>query len=200
MNLIRAYAQLDIKAAEQSNGKRVFRGIASTPTTDSYGDVVESQGAEVDFPLPFLWMHDSRDPIGWITSAKASKTQIEVEGEVADIPEDGELKQRLETAWQYLKNKLVRGLSIGFNPIESARIDQTYGIHYTRWRWLELSAVTIPANMDASITAIKSIDTKLRAASGRSMQLRAPTVARSPLVRGTSRSDGRPTGFIGIPS
>ena len=200
MNLIRAYTQLDIKAAEQSNGKRIFRGVASTPTTDSYGDIVESQGAEADMPLPFLWMHDSRDPIGWITAYRASKTQIEVDGEVADIPEEGELKQRLEMAWQYLKNKLVRGLSIGFNPIESARIDGTYGIHYMRWRWLELSAVTIPANMDASITAIKSIDTKLRAASGHLMQRRAPALARSPLARGTSLPVGKPGGFIGIPS
>jgi hypothetical protein len=35
-----------------------------------------------------------------------------------------------------------------------------------KWLWLELSAVTIAANGDASIQTIKSIDSRLLAASG----------------------------------
>lgn len=194
----RAYSVLEIRAAGEKDGKRLFSGIATTPTTDSYGDVVESKGAEFSLPIPLLWQHDSRDPIGWVTSAKVTEKGIEVEGEVADIADEGELKQRLATAWQMLKNKLVRGLSIGFNPIESARIDGTYGYRFLKWRWVELSAVTIPANMDASITAIKSIDTKLRAASGPEQR-----GARRPVVRSSPRSGtpapGRPAGFFILP-
>ena len=103
---------------------------------------------------------------GWVTAATVTSKGIEISGEVADVPEDGELKTRLATAWQSIKSKLVRGLSIGFNAIEHAQIDGTWGVRFVKWEWLELSAVTIPANSDASITAIKSADDSARAALG----------------------------------
>lgn len=159
----RAYATLELKDAGDG-AKRTFSGIASTPTTDRMGDVVEPKGAQFKLPIPLLWQHDSRQPIGWVTAAKITDKGIEISGEVADVPEEGELKKRLATAWQSMKAKLVRGLSIGFNSIESARIDGTYGLRFMKWEWLELSAVTIPANSDCSITAIKSADQAIRRA------------------------------------
>ena len=64
----------------------------------------------------------------------------------------------------HLLAKLVRGLSIGFSATESARIEPGYGLRFLKWQWLELSAVTIPANADCSITAIKSADQAIRRA------------------------------------
>jgi HK97 family phage prohead protease len=151
----RAYAVLEIKSVDEE--KRTFRGIATTPSTDRMGDIVEPKGAVFKLPLPLLWQHNPGDPIGWVHTAKITSAGIEVEGEIANIPEEGELKNRLQKAWQMLKNKLVRGLSIGFNSIESSRIENTYSYHFLKWEWLELSAVTIPANQEATITAIKSI-------------------------------------------
>lgn len=161
----RAYAVLEIKAVDEE--KRTFRGIATTPSTDRMGDIVDPKGAVFKLPLPLLWQHNSADPIGWVRTAKVTSAGIEVEGEIADIPEEGELKNRLLKAWQMLKNKLVRGLSIGFNSIEAARIENTYSYHFLKWEWLELSAVTIPANQEATITAIKSICAEQPPASGR---------------------------------
>lgn len=161
----RAYATIEIKDVVGADGeKRTFTGIASTPTTDRMGDIVEPKGAQFKLPIPLLWQHDSRQPIGWVTAAKVTDKGIEISGEVADVPEEGELKTRLATAWQSIKAKLVRGLSIGFNSIESARIDGTYGLRFMKWEWLELSAVTIPANSDCSINAIKSADQAIRRA------------------------------------
>lgn len=164
----RAYATLSIKGMSDDDkpGKRTFSGIASTPSTDRMGDIVEPKGAQFKLPIPLLWQHDSRQPIGWVTAAKVTANGIDIEGEVADVPEDGELKTRLATAWQSIKAGLVRGLSIGFNAIEHAQIDGTWGVRFMKWEWLELSAVTIPANSDASITAIKAADTQTRAALG----------------------------------
>jgi HK97 family phage prohead protease len=162
----RAYSVLEIRATGEANGKRTFSGIATTPATDSYDDIVEPKGAEFALPLPLLWQHNASDPIGWVTSAKVTAKGIEIQGEVASVTEEGPLKQRLSMAWDYLRNKLVRGLSIGFKPIESARIEGSYGYRYTKWKWLELSAVTIGANHEATITAIKSADAALRALSG----------------------------------
>jgi len=154
----KAFSKFEVKSVSQgADGKRRFTGTASTPTPDLVEDVVEPKGAEFELPIPFLWQHDHADPIGWITSAKVTDKGIDVEGEVADIPEDGVLKDRLLTAWQMIKNKLVRGLSIGFRTLEYAFIEGTnYGMHIQKWKWLELSAVTIPANQEATITAIKA--------------------------------------------
>jgi HK97 family phage prohead protease len=155
----RAYATLQIKSvATSADGKRTFTGIASTPSLDRQGDIVEPSGAQFTLPIPFLWQHDSKQPIGWINKATVTAQGIAVEGEVADIPEEGSLKDKLTEAWQYIKNKLVRGLSIGFDPIERRKIDGASGYRYTKWNFLELSAVTIPANQDASITSIKRFD------------------------------------------
>ena len=52
---------------------------------------------------------------------------------------------------------LVRGLSIGFQALETSFIDT--GIKFIKWLWLELSAVTIPANQSASIQVIRNLHT-----------------------------------------
>src|SRR5690625_5761358 len=70
---------------------------------------------------------------------------------------------RLQEAWHSIKTGLVRGLSIGFNPKEYSFMDNG-GVHFLKWDWTELSAVTIPANAEATITAIKSFDQEQRAA------------------------------------
>lgn len=159
-----AYSTLEIKEMSDEPGKRTFKGIATTPTADKVGDIVEPKGAEFKLPIPLCWMHNSHDPVGWVTSAKVTAKGIEIEGEFAKIDEPQSLKDRLDTAWAMVKGKLVRGLSIGFKPMEYTRIDDTYSYRYTKWLWLELSPVTIPANVDCSITSIKSADQALRRA------------------------------------
>jgi hypothetical protein len=81
---------------------------------------------------------------------------------------------------------LVRGLSIGFQPLEHARIEGTYGYRFMKWLWLELSAVTIPANADASIQTIKSLDVGRPAATGN-----GPDSSNTPGVTGTVRAKSR---------
>jgi HK97 family phage major capsid protein/HK97 family phage prohead protease len=156
-----------LKAVDEADGKRTFTGIASTISTDRMDDIVVPGGAKFKLPLPLLWQHNSREPIGWVTAARVSATGIEVDCEVHNEKEPGKLKDRLDEAWQSLKAKLVRGLSIGFNAIEYNRIEGSYGLKYIEWEWLELSPVTIAANQDASILAIKSADAALLAAIGR---------------------------------
>jgi HK97 family phage major capsid protein/HK97 family phage prohead protease len=162
--LKRAYSVLEIRAIDED--KREIHGIATTPSVDSYGDIVEPKGAEFTLPIPFLWQHRSEQPIGHVTRAKVTKEGIEVVVKLVSTDEPGTLKDRLDEAWQSIKLKLVRGLSIGFSPIEYSRIEDTYSYRFIKWAWRELSAVTIPANQEATITAIKSIDTAQRAASG----------------------------------
>lgn len=191
----RAYSTLEIKAVEGGGDKRRFTGIATTPTADRVGDIVEPKGAMFKLPIPLLWQHDHRQPIGWVTSATVTAKGIEIEGEVADIPEDGKLKDRLQEAWQSIKHGLVRGLSIGFSPIESADIQGSWAQRFLKWEWLELSAVTIAANSEASIQTIKSIDTETRAALGltRKAVVRLDT---PPGVTGTKKATGPEPVFL----
>lgn len=163
----RAYSLLTVKAYDDD--LREMTGIATTPSVDRTGDVVEPRGATFQLPIPMLWQHDSRQPIGHITSAKVTDAGIEIKAKMVKIDEPGKLKDRLDEAWQSIKSGLVRGLSIGFKELESARIADTYSYRYLKYLLLEISAVTIPANQDCSITTIKSLDQQQRrAASGAS--------------------------------
>jgi uncharacterized protein len=162
----RAYSTIEIKAVEEAGGKRTFTGIASTIRTDRMDDIVVPSGAVFKLPIALCWQHNTKEPVGWVRAARVSEKQIEVDCEIHNETEPGRLKDRLDEAWQSLKSKLVRGLSIGFNPLEYSRIDGSYGLKYLSWEWLELSPVTVPANADSSITAIKTIDTETRAALG----------------------------------
>ncbi len=165
MKMQRAYSLLTLKNIDEE--KREITGIATTPTTDRMGDIVEPEGAEFQLPIPLLWQHNSREPIGEVYEAKVTSDGILVKARILKIDEPGKLKDRLDEAWQSIKYKLVKGLSIGFQPLETADIEGTWGYRFLRWMWLELSAVTIAANGEASIQTVKSIDRALLAASGR---------------------------------
>ncbi len=165
----RAYSLFTIKSINEE--QRVIEGIATTPSTDRMGDIVEPEGAQFKLPLPLLWQHNSREPVGEVIAAKATPDGITFQAQFAKILELGALKDRIDAAWQSVKYKLVKGMSIGFNPIESAQIKDTWAEHFLKWEWLELSCVTIPANVDATITTIKSADEALLAASGEKQRL-----------------------------
>ena len=155
----RAYATLDVKSIEED--ARIIRGVASTPTADRMDDIVEPDGARFALPLPLLWQHDSRQPIGHVTEAKITKAGIEI---AAEIKKD--VDTEIDKAWRYIKTKLVRGLSIGFRSLETEPIKDSRGLRFKSWEWLELSAVTIPANAEASIHTIKQFDTGAPALTG----------------------------------
>jgi HK97 family phage major capsid protein/HK97 family phage prohead protease len=150
--LDRAYATLDVKGFDLD--LREIDGIATTPCTDRGGDIVECDGALFTLPLPLLWQHDQSQPIGEVIDAQVTPTGIHIKARFAKVEEPGALRDRLDTAWQSVKAKLVRGLSIGFQPLEMVPLKR--GNHIKRWQWAELSAVTIPANVQATITNIKS--------------------------------------------
>jgi HK97 family phage major capsid protein/HK97 family phage prohead protease len=165
----RAYSLLTLKAVDEE--KRILKGIATTPTADLCDDIVEPKGAEFSLPIPFLWQHDSERPVGHVTKANVTKDGIQVEIQLQKIDEPGTVKDRLDAAWQDIKLGLVRGLSIGFQPVETSRIEGSFGTRFLRWIWLELSGVTVAANSDCSIQTIKAIDsTAQRAATGHKLQ------------------------------
>jgi HK97 family phage major capsid protein/HK97 family phage prohead protease len=159
----RAYSILNVKAVSEE--KREIRGIATTPSTDRMGDIVEPLGVKFRNPLALLHQHDSARPVGHVTFSKPTAKGIEFTAQVIKVDQPGELKNRVDLAWDEVKAGLVRAVSIGFRPIEMAFMD-TGGIRFLESEVLELSLVTIPANADATITSVKSIDHAEMAARG----------------------------------
>ena len=151
----KAYSFLQVKSVDDE--QRIIAGIASTVTADRYDDIMEPAGAEFVLPMPFLWQHSHSQPIGEVIAAEIKDGSIEVQIKIAKIDEEGKLKDRIEEAWQSIKTGLVKGLSIGFRGKEVAEIAGTWGLHFIKWEWYELSAVTVPANADCTITSIKSL-------------------------------------------
>ncbi len=151
----RAYSSLVIKSVDE--GKRIIRGIATTPAPDRVGDIVEPLGVKFTNPMPFLWQHDHKKPIGQVKFDKPTAEGITFEAEIFSLDEPGVVKDRLDEAWQSIRIGLVRAVSIGFRAIEYTYIDAG-GIRFTESEVYELSAVTIPAQAEAVMTSIKNMD------------------------------------------
>lgn len=167
----RAYSLIEFKAAD-SGDKITLTGIASTPSPDRMSDIVVPEGAQYKLPIPLLWQHDSGQPIGHVVRAKVTKSGIEITAELLKG-----VTAKIDECVALIKAGLVRGLSIGFRGLDVEQIEGSWGVKFKTWEWLELSAVTIPANAEASIVSIKSIDSELRAASGRKQRGDSPGVS-----------------------
>lgn len=175
----RAYSILTVKSVDED--ARIIEGIASTPTPDRMGDIVEPEGAVFKLPLPLLWQHDASKPVGAVEWAKPTKTGIPFKARFAK----GVLPY-IDEAWALVKAGLVRGMSIGFKPIEYSELADSYGLRFTSYEWLELSCVTIPANAECSITTIKAADAATLAALGRKGGAVVRLDAPSPGATGTT--------------
>jgi HK97 family phage prohead protease len=151
----RAWSTLTVKSVDQET--RTIEGIASTPTIDRMGDIVEPMGAEFSLPLPLLFAHQHTSPVGHVVAADADAKGIRFRARIAKISEPGQMKDLVDKAWHAVKAGLMRGISIGFSPKEYEPIRETGGLRFTKYALYEMSLVAIPANADASINLIKSL-------------------------------------------
>jgi HK97 family phage prohead protease len=149
----KAYSVFEIKSADEAQG--IITGIASTPEADRIGDIVEPHGAVFKLPIPLLWQHDSKSPLGHVLRASVTDKGIEIVAKVALGVTD-----EIDRAFKLIRAGVVRGLSIGFRGLEAEQIKSSLsnGIRFKKWEWLELSTVTIPANASASIATVKQYD------------------------------------------
>lgn len=154
MNVQRAYSLFEVK--ELDDQKRVFTGWATTPTPDRYGDTVNPLGAKFANPLPLLHQHNHGEPIGLVNFSAPTAKGIQFQAEIPTIADEGPLKDRVDTAWGEIKNRLVRAVSIGFRAVKYAFRDDG-GIDFQEIEIYELSAVTVPALPDAVITEVKAM-------------------------------------------
>src|SRR5262245_2044867 len=161
----RAYALVHVKQVDDE--QRLITGTATTPTPDRIGDIIEPMGVQFRNPLPLLLYHQNDKPVGTVKFNKPTKTGITFEARLPQISNPGTLKARVDEAWDSIKAGLLQGVSIGFRAIEESFLDDG-GIRFIETEVLELSLVTVPANMEATIDTVKMIDAEILAASGNS--------------------------------
>jgi HK97 family phage major capsid protein/HK97 family phage prohead protease len=163
----RAYSVLHVKSIDVEG--RTISGVASTPTPDRMGDIVVPLGMKFKNPSPLLLFHDTTRPVGTVKFDKPTEDGLTFTAKLVDPAEvtSESLRERVTEAWESIKLKLIRGVSIGFRPLDDGieLNPKTGGLVFTKTEILELSLVTIPANSEATILSIKQFD---QAGSGRS--------------------------------
>lgn len=143
---------LDVKAA--ADGR--FSGYGSVfGNVDSYNEIVapnafaESLAAR-SRPLPVLWQHKTDSPIGVYDVVREDAKGLYVEGRL--LVKDVALARE---AHALMRENAVSGLSIGYWTRESSYDEKTGVRTLTKLDLEEVSIVTMPANDDARIDAVK---------------------------------------------
>lgn len=157
----RAYSRLDVKAIDDE--RRTIKGIATTPTLDRDGDIVEPMGAQFAIPMALMLDHNHTQQVGHVVFAKPTKTGIPFEASIVKFDEPGEVKNLVDKAWHLVKTKLRSFVSIGFKPLaDGVELLESGGLKFNKWEWVELSLVSLPANREAVIMEAKSLDAAVR--------------------------------------
>lgn len=129
-----------------SSGKRKIRGLASSISVDREGDSVVPGGAQWQaLPIPLLWQHSHRDPVGWVTSIDVRSDGIWIEAEFA------EGAGRADEVWNMVDAGLIGHYSIGFRGIKYEPLPSG-GRRWTQYELLEISVCVVPMNPDAKIS------------------------------------------------
>jgi HK97 family phage major capsid protein len=160
---------LELKAIDDTAGRRRIRGTASTPKPDRQKHILEVAGATFAAEIPLLLHHHRETPVG-VARLRKGKDAITFEAELPVIDEAGPVKDEVDRAWTSITSEppLIKGVSVGWRPIDDAsielRADGTVRFHKSEI--CELSLVTVPANVDATIDRVAALDVAYRAAAG----------------------------------
>jgi HK97 family phage prohead protease len=157
---MKAWSLLEVKQVDDE--RRIIRGIATTPTVDRMGDVVDPEGVVFRGPVKLHLYHKHDLPVGRVLFDRPTKRGIPFEATIPNVSEAGTVRERVNEAWHSVKYFLLDAVSIGFNPLEGGvELLKSGGLLFKKWEMLELSLVGVPANPDAVITAFKSADAAL---------------------------------------
>lgn len=158
------FKYLKFDDSQVSIEERTFKGYASTfGNVDEVNDIIEAgafkksikeRGPNGSNQIKVLWQHS--DPLGVPTVMKEDTNGLYVEGKIS--------KTRLgDEALELMRDGVVDKMSIGFSiPKGKFEYDEKMGVRRIKEvKLYEFSPVTFPANEQASITGVKSLEGKL---------------------------------------
>lgn len=144
-------AEYQIKTG--ADGRRVLTGYASTyGNVDEVGDRVDPGSltktlAERMSKIPYLWAHDTAQPIGALSKTWDDSTGLGFDATLSKIPKAEEVATLAEDG-------VLGGSSIGYSVVK-ATYEGTVRV-LKEIKLYEVSAVTLPANPMAVFTAVKA--------------------------------------------
>jgi HK97 family phage prohead protease len=151
-----------------------------------------------------LLQHSHHAPVGTVIFDKPTKAGVGFTAHIPKITEPGILKDRTDEAFQSVKAKILRHVSIGFRPLKQPIPNEDGGYDYPEVELYELSLVSVPAQPDAEILEVRRASAK-----GRSPVVRIGQPQRSPVVKlnptalarlnGTLKINAKPKWRLGDP-
>lgn len=143
---------------KELNEDGTFHGIASVYGEEDLGGDVIDKGAfkrtiAANPTVPVLWQHQTDEVIG-MGAIKEWQNKLVIDGTL-DMEDPTALK-----AYRKMKNKLVKGLSIGFQTIKSTweDIEGRMVRHVQELKLWEVSIVTFPMLPAAQVTRVKNAE------------------------------------------
>lgn len=109
-------------------------------------------------PLPALWQHNWSEPVGGYPSLEEDDHGLKVAGFL--LKDD---VQRAKEAYALMKNRVVKGLSIGYWVLEDSWNEKDRIRTLVELELVEVSIVTFPMNELATIDSVKSMERILKA-------------------------------------
>ena len=178
VTLDRAYAPLVVKTVDaprrHHQGHRVDADARSIAATSS-----NRSARRFRTRIPLLYQHDKERPVG-LATLTATADGIRFEATLPEIATPGLARDRHQEVWDLIGAGLIRAVSIGFRPLaDGVKRLKGGAAHFLKTEICELSLVTIPANVEATLQVIKSLDAPHLAASGRN----PPDIAGSIVAR-----------------
>ena len=143
------YTKAQIK--EKADGE--FTAIASSEIEDRQGEIVKQAGWNLknfkDNPV-LLYMHDHTKPIGkatriWVDKS-GTKPLLKFKGFISDATDE------LKGYKKLVEDGILNSFSVGFRPLEME------GNEIIKSELFEISLVSVPANPEARLLAMKSLE------------------------------------------
>ena len=129
-----------------------FEFILSDESVDRVGDVIEAKGWDLEQfkrnPIA-LFAHNHDKPVGvWenirvVGKELRARLKLAAEGTSAEI----------DTLRKLVEQRILRAVSVGFQPLEGVPIKETGGYRYTKSTLHEGSLVAVPCNANALAVA-----------------------------------------------
>lgn len=136
----------------------------STASIARDGHILVPQGCLLDNyranPI-WLWQHDPEHPIGTAEDIQIGADDITARVRFAPVG----VSRKADEIRGLVKSGIVRGVSVGFEPLDGEPLDPRNprgGMRFTSWELLESSFCSIPVDTEAMVTARAEIASKTR--------------------------------------
>lgn len=126
----------------------VMEFVVTTPKKDRDGDILRTDGAQLDPASPGLWQHMSAMPLGrTLRTVVQNSKRLKIAGSIID--------SQLGADTALLVDHGALRISHGFRPLKFEKLEgeDEHGFDVKEFEVMEWSVVSVPSNTDAVITA-----------------------------------------------